>query len=114
MIFILCKLCKQGTSLSPQELKSCACGQAYGYYTEGGVALSSAALPIGIANGSIQQAARERPYSGFGYRLDAVLMPIKGFIIDDSIALKRAQEREAEDGRSEDVSSERDGSGDQP
>ncbi len=108
MIIIICSICREGVSITKKGRRACPCGRAFGYYREEGAAvLSPYALPLGIANESIKRGFEERPQTGWGLSVEALILPAAGLTIDHSNLLLDAQKRSPNDtASSEDVPSE--------
>lgn len=59
------------------ELRTCACGQAWGYYLEDDLTaeIGGTAIPVAIQNDELRDSIQNRPKSGRGAPLNARVLP---------------------------------------
>lgn len=78
MKLILCKNCKSIVSASrTTPPNKCDCGESYAYYKDkiNAVYGGRYAIPLGIANNSLDKAIENQPKEGDGYRFNAFVIP---------------------------------------
>lgn len=77
MKLILCPNCGSINSLCVGVGVTCHCGKSWGRYREDGVraVIGGLAIPLGLLNGELASAVRNRPTAGNGERFTAFVIP---------------------------------------
>lgn len=84
MKLIFCPVCQDILKLL-YPLRRCSCQSSWGYYRDDGLnaVIGGQAIPLGIANKSLQSALASRPEEGQGSRFEAFVIPEKCPTIKD-------------------------------